>query len=634
MSETRDGVDCGTSPDPAILAREVAALQRELGDLAPSCAWFPELPAEHQASARNLSRYVELRRRDLRPLQEGLIALGLSSLGRSEGHVQANLAAVRRALEALAGSSAAPPDAELLDSGRGLELLETRARGLLGPVAPGRGVRIMVTMPTQAATDPGLVGELLEAGMQVMRINCAHDGPAAWQAMIAHLRDAEESQGKRCKILMDLPGPKLRTGAVTPGPAVVRCHARKDLRGEVVTPAALRLVAEGAEVVGGAASDVATVPVGSGWLEAARVGDTVRFRDRRGRRRRMTIRQVAQGEAWATGDRTAYLEEGIVLRLRPGPGSRAGRKVRRTRIGALAPLPGALRLAVGDRLLLTGPDLPGVDATRAPGGEVVSPARIGCTYPEILPLVRVGEVVLLDDGKFRTRVLRHGKDALELEVTGAPSGGGRLRAEKGVNFPETETDLPCLTAFDLEALDFVLEHADMIGLSFVRRVKDLDDLEGALRERGDRRPGVVLKVETRQAFACLPELLLGLLRFPSAGVMIARGDLAVETSFERLAELQEEILWLAQAAHLPVIWATQVLDTLASKGLPTRAEVTDAAMGERAECVMLNKGPFVVDAVRTLDEILVRMETHQHKKTPTMRALGVATSSSLNPGPS
>ena len=107
--------------------------------------------------------------------------------------------------------------------------------------------------------------------------------------------------------------------------------------------------------------------------------------------------------------------------------------------------------------------------------------------------------------------------------------------------------------------------------------------------------------------------------------MIARGDLAVEAGFERLAELQEEILWLCQAAHLPVVWATQVLDSLAKEGLPTRAEVTDAAMSERAECVMLNKGPFVVEAVRTLDDILGRMESHQHKKTPTLRALGVAT---------
>ena len=103
--------------------------------------------------------------------------------------------------------------------------------------------------------------------------------------------------------------------------------------------------------------------------------------------------------------------------------------------------------------------------------------------------------------------------------------------------------------------------------------------------------------------------------------MIARGDLAVECGFERLAEVQEEILWVCEAAHMPVIWATQVLETLAKTGLPSRAEITDAAMGERAECVMLNKGPHILDAMRTLDDILRRMQAHQSKKRPLLRAL-------------
>ncbi len=87
-------------------------------------------------------------------------------------------------------------------------------------------------------------------------------------------------------------------------------------------------------------------------------------------------------------------------------------------------------------------------------------------------------------------------------------------------------------------------------------------------------------------------MLLTAMRWPSCGVMIARGDLAVECGFERLAEVQEEILWISEAAHVPVIWATQVLETLAKKGMPSRAEITDAAMGQRAECVMLNKVPM------------------------------------------
>jgi pyruvate kinase len=106
--------------------------------------------------------------------------------------------------------------------------------------------------------------------------------------------------------------------------------------------------------------------------------------------------------------------------------------------------------------------------------------------------------------------------------------------------------------------------------------------------------------------------------------MIARGDLAVECGFERLAEVQEEILWMCEAAHVPAIWATQVLESLAKEGLPSRAEVTDAAMAHRAECVMLNKGPYIVDAVKALDDILRRMHGHQAKKQPMLRRLGLA----------
>ena len=112
-----------------------------------------------------------------------------------------------------------------------------------------------------------------------------------------------------------------------------------------------------------------------------------------------------------------------------------------------------------------------------------------------------------------------------------------------------------------------------------------------------------------------------LLRSPIVGVMIARGDLAVECGYERLAELQEEILWLAEAAHIPVIWATQVLEGLTKTGKPSRAEVTDAAMGERAECVMLNKGPHVIKAIQMLDNILQRMQGHQQKKRALLRRL-------------
>ena len=132
---------------------------------------------------------------------------------------------------------------------------------------------------------------------------------------------------------------------------------------------------------------------------------------------------------------------------------------------------------------------------------------------------------------------------------------------------------------------------------------------------------IAAKIETALAVRNLPEIIVQGAGAQPLAVMIARGDLAVEIGFGRLAEIQEEILWLCEAAHAPVIWATHVLDSYVRKGSHSRAEMTDAAMAERAECVMLNKGPYILDAVDILDDVLGRMEAHQAKKTSRLRAL-------------
>jgi pyruvate kinase len=181
-----------------------------------------------------------------------------------------------------------------------------------------------------------------------------------------------------------------------------------------------------------------------------------------------------------------------------------------------------------------------------------------------------------------------------------------------------------MTEKDRIDLDFVAEHADMVGLSFVRGPEDVLELQEELAARGKSDVGIILKIETRQGFDKLPLIMIAALRHHPAGIMAARGDLAIEVGFERLAEVQEEILWLSEAAHMPVIWATQVLETLAKTGIPSRAEVTDAAMGVSAECVMLNKGEHITDAVRFLDNILHRMQKHHSKKRSMLRRLAVA----------
>src|SRR5262249_35897535 len=167
---------------------------------------------------------------------------------------------------------------------------------------------------------------------------------------------------------------------------------------------------------------------------------------------------------------------------------------------------------------------------------------------------------------------------------------------------------------DLEAL---ARDADLVSLSFVHRTEDIEALYRHLDRLGAAELGVILKIENRAAFERLPELLVTAAKRKRIAVMVARGDLGVEIGFERLAEVQEEMLWLCEAAQVPVIWATQVLESLAKDGLPSRGEVTDAAMSIRAECVMLNKGPYIGHALRFLADVSRRMTQHSQKASAT-----------------
>jgi pyruvate kinase len=277
-------------------------------------------------------------------------------------------------------------------------------------------------------------------------------------------------------------------------------------------------------------------------------------------------------------------------------------------VADLPAAPGELLLRSGDRLRLTAhPDTTGTAADE--GVDAPRPA-IPCTLPEVFADVRSGERILFDDGRIGGMIRAVAPDGVEVEITQARPRGSRLRADKGINLPDSTLHTPALTARDVEDLAFATAHADIVSYSFVNREEDVAALQRELRRLGREDLGVVLKIETRRAFLQLPRLLLAAMRHPAPlGVMIARGDLAIECGWDALAEIQEEILRTCEAAHVPCIWATQVLDEMARHGTPTRAEITDAAAGARAEALMLNKGPNITATVRTLRRIVHRAHT-------------------------
>jgi len=481
--------------------RELLALRVEIARAGEVLAgrWRPQVAGTaFRKSALNLAHYLALRHHDLRPMQDAMVPLGLSSLGRCEAHVLPMLDTVLATLGAIVGidPSALPARPSRRRFNEAAETPERNAKAVLGPISAERSVRIMVTLPMEAATKRSLVRSLIENGTDCVRINCAHDDPGTWLKMIRNVRAAASACRRSCPILMDLTGPRARTA-------------------DVIVP-----------------------------------------------------------------------EEGH-------------------------------RVHLGDRILLTR------------GTPVMHPKihiQAHCSLTEIFSELRAKRVVCFNEARIRAEVERIVPEGAVLRVIAARPQGEKFRSDMALNFPDTDLHIPPLTDKDLGDLDFIVRHADLVGYSFVQRAEDISVLLGELDARRARfhrkaKLGVVAKIETARAVHNLPDIIVRAAGRGPFAVMIARGDLAVEMGYLRVAEMQEEILWLCEAAHVPVIWATQVLETLAKKGVPTRAEITDAAMAERAECVMLNKGPYIVDAVRMLDDVLTRMAGHQRKKTPTFRPL-------------
>ncbi|MEO5787990.1 pyruvate kinase [Gelidibacter sp.] len=251
--------------------------------------------------------------------------------------------------------------------------------------------------------------------------------------------------------------------------------------------------------------------------------------------------------------------------------------------------------------------------------------QITVTLSQIIDDLEIGHRVFFDDGAIEAVAVSKTTDKIRILIKKAHKTS--LKLDKGINLPDTSLTLPSLTPDDIELLPFVSKHADMLGYSFVRKAADVTQLYNELDKLDNTSCGVVFKIENKEAFENLPLILFEAMKNRNIGVMIARGDLAVEVGFDRISEVQDQILLLCEAAHIPVIWATQVLDNLAKKGIATRAEISDATISGQAECVMLNKGPHITEAVKVLANILKRMSRHKLKKKPILRALDVAKNS-------
>ena len=578
------------------LCERVVALQREIEAEAMRRHTQIEVALpKHRASALNLAHYVGLRRDDLRRLQLDLAEIALSSLGRCEGHVADTLERIVRWL----GGPVSDNATLKLDAAAAEKMLRENAVALFGPRPRDRHVYVMVTAPEATDISTAWADAVLEAGADVLRINAAHESPAEWEAAIGLIRRRAAALKREVRVFIDLAGPKLRGEIRHKQPFVLHLPRSKDRLGRTTAPTSVELVAH---YVAGA-----QLPVPARWLREIKPGDSLLLTDAGGRARKLVVRERVRDRVRAECNRSLYLTAGLGLAWK------RGRRVRaRGRVGAYPRQPAPVWLSPGDRI--------GIRAAGANRGRLAS---LYCAEPDVLACVRPGERVFLDDGRIEGIVEGVSSGALRCRVLQTAKRPARLRSGKGIAFPDSRVPPRSLDAEDERVLDFALAHADGVEVSFVNTPEDVSLVGERIAKAGRAGFGMILKLETRQAMANLADILFCAMRYDPVGIMIARGDLAVELSFERLAEMQEELLWFGEACHLPVVWATQVLDSLAHTGVPTRAEITDAAMSMRAECVMLNRGPHIAAAVRMLVDIIRKMEMHQYKKRAMFRPLGL-----------
>jgi len=452
---------------------------------------FKGIHPRQRLAARNLVHYLALRCEDVRELQDSLHKYGLSSLASAESHIHSQVQSILQRLD----KHYSPDELDICNYQFSLKQTTVKSKILFGEKTDSLSPYLMVTFDSSFAENYALVKNLLQNGMNVARINCAHDDEATWARMIHQLKKACRNTGRRCKIYMDLAGPKIRTKLLKKGKG----------KGKV---------------------------------------------------------KVREGEAlWLAEKAKGFDDDDIII----------------------------------------SPNEPG-----------------------IIGMLKKGDRIYIDDGIIKGVVesIKNGK--ARVRIVRISSGKPQIKANKGINFPDSDIDMASLTEFDIACLPFICEHADMVGYSFVRVPSDMTGLQQILRKHSAKPPLIIIKIETPEAVKNLPDLLFQGMQQKVFGVMIARGDLAVEIGFERMGEIQEEILWICEAAHVPVIWATQVLETLNKSGIATRSEITDAAHSAMAECVMINKGDHTIEVLETLQNILHRVGGHHIKKRFTFRPLSIA----------
>lgn len=468
---------------------------------------------------------------------------------------------------------------------------------------------IMVTLDSSLLVNPPTIKDFLLNGMTIARINCAYGDWHDWKELIKVIRQVEkelELSGfnlPKCKIYMDLAGPKIRVGPIQKITYPFKIKIKKDRFGKPLH------IKKGLLQHAETQLDEQTphfdfiLPIHiDNDMEPFQIGDTLHFFDAQNKKRWFTIVGIKSYGYEVIIDQTSYILEGSKIIHLPSN--------EECYVGKLEKSPADIYVKSGDRLKISlSKDSIGIPATSH------QIAEINISHPDAFKMVKYGDNIYIDDGKIHGVVAEIHDASIIVDVL-TPKVNKKIKENKGVNLPDATIRLPALTKKDIHDLKFVLQYADMVGLSFIHHPDDLKKLRSLIPSDSSSSLTVVAKIETKEAINQFSKILLEGLHFPKFAVMLARGDLAIEVGFEKLSIIQQEMLAMCKAAHTPIILATQVLDSLAKKGVNSRAELADIVLGSSFDCVMLNKGPYVAEAVDFLNETLrFIVKTHAYNQT-------------------
>ena len=539
----------------------------------------------HLHSCLNMQDFLSLKKFDLTMLQQALVDIGFSSLERSHFYL---LYTIEKQLESLALLLGYPPIGISHEPSPEDVYASMQRRGTFLKSHHGSANSVMITLPSEAAENPALIKNLTTRNIDIVRINTAHDSLSQWQSMAKIVQEINQStrQNNPLKIYVDLAGPKIRTGKIklVTEPLKIRSDGHCML---LLTRKKLQDISLPNNVCG-------QCVVEEHWFNKRRKGEKILLTHPELKNRKLRINKIDEKGLWLSFDKKLLIDEESQFEI-------LDKKKDQSAIIDLPQREQEIRLFVGNLLWLRS------DSSvigHLCEDETVAKAEIACSNTDIFDFIDIETPIYIDDGKIGFRVIEKSDLGVLCRVEHAKPNGVILKGEKGINFPETNLDIEAVTPLDKQNLKSVIAFADIIGISFTQKASDVAEVKTILQENNKELIGLVAKIETKKGVQRLPFILMELFSWQHSGVMLARGDLAIEVGFENLPRIQEEILELCEAAHTPVIYATQILENMMKKNLPSRAEVIDASMAQRADCIMLNKGLFAVETIDILGKIL------------------------------